>query len=113
MDEEIKVSEMDGDEITSDDKIWALLGYIFGIVAILALLLEEKKDRPFVRYHAIQALMLWAITVLLSFTICLWIIPWAYGIFVGIQAYQGRWMSVPVLTDFGKNQGWLADVGDE
>ncbi len=36
MEEEIKVSETDGDEITSDDKIWALLGYIIGIVALLA-----------------------------------------------------------------------------
>ncbi len=113
MEEEIKVSETDGDEITSDDKIWALLGYIIGIVALLALLLEDKKDRPFVRYHAVQALMLWAITVLLSFTICGWIIPWLYGIYVGIQAYQGQWMSIPVLTDFGKNQGWLAEPGDE
>ena len=112
MEEEIKVSEMDGDEITSNDKIWALLGYIFGIIALLALLLEEKKDRPFVRYHAIQALMLWAITVLLSFTVCLWILPWGFGIFVGIQAYQGQWTSVPVLTDFGKNQGWIPDKGD-
>jgi uncharacterized membrane protein len=112
VEEEIKVSEMDDGEITSDDRIWALLGYIIGIIALLALLLEEKKDRPFVRYHAIQAMMLWVITVLLSFTVCLWILPWAFGIFVGIQAYQGQWTSVPVLTDFARGQGWIPDKGD-
>ena len=109
MDEEIKVEDLEGDEITSDDKIWALLGYIFGIVALLALILEEKKDRPFVRYHAVQALMLWVITVVLSVTACLWVLPWAYGIYVGILAYQGQWVFIPVLTEFGRNQGWLPD----
>lgn len=109
MGEEIKVVDTNDEEITSDDKLWALLGYIFGIVALLALLLEDKKDRPFIRYHAFQALMLWAITVVLSITVCLWILPWAYGIYVGIQAYQGQWVVIPVLTDFGRNQGWLPE----
>ncbi|HET6447076.1 MAG TPA: hypothetical protein VFI27_21135 [candidate division Zixibacteria bacterium] len=95
------------DEITGDDKLWALLGYIIGFIALLALLLEDKKNRPFVRYHAIQSLMLWAIAVVLSITACLWILPWAYGIYVGILAYQGQWVEIPVLTDFAKNQGWI------
>ena len=30
------------DEITGDDKLWALLGYIIGFIALLALLLEDK-----------------------------------------------------------------------
>jgi uncharacterized membrane protein len=107
MEEEIKMPGAEDEVITSDDKIWALLGYIIGIVALLALLLEDKKDRPFLRYHAVQALMLWVITVVLSVTVCLWILPWAYGIFVGIQAYQGQWTTIPGLTDFGINQGWI------
>jgi uncharacterized membrane protein len=112
MEEEIKVSEMDGDEITNDDKLWALLGYIFGFIALLALILEDKKDRPFIRYHAIQALMITAITIFFSITMCGWILPWAYGVYIGIQAYQGRWATIPGLTDFAKNQGWLPDRGD-
>lgn len=95
------------DEITSNDKLWALLGYIFGIVALIALLLEDKKDRPFIRYHAIQALMLWVITFILTWTMCLWVLPWAYGVYIGILAYQGQWMEVPGLTNFAKNQGWI------
>jgi uncharacterized membrane protein len=102
--------EMDpmGDEITSDDKIWSLLGYIFGIVALIALLIEDKRDRPFIKFHAIQALMLWVVTVLLSWTMCLWVLPWGFGIYIGILAYQGQWSEVPVLTDFAVNQGWIS-----
>ena len=46
-------------EITSDDKLWVLLAYIFSpLVPILIMLMEDKKNRPFIRYHAIQALIL-------------------------------------------------------
>jgi uncharacterized protein len=95
------------DEITSDDKLWALLGYIFGIIALIALLMEDKKSRPFIKYHAVHALMIAAVVVITSVTACLWVIPWIYGIYVGIQAYNGKWVEVPVLTDFAKNQGWI------
>ena len=97
------------DEVSSDDKLWALLGYIFGIVALIALLMEDKKNRPFIKFHAVQALMLWVITLILSFTGCLWLLPWVYGLYIGIMAYQGQTNEIPVLTDFAKNQGWIEE----
>ncbi len=37
-------------ESTSDDRLWALLAYLFTpIVPVIILLLEDKKDRPFLR----------------------------------------------------------------
>ena len=37
---------MGGMEITSDDKLWALLAYIFSpLVPIIILLMEDKKSR--------------------------------------------------------------------
>ena len=30
-------------EITSDDKLWAMLGYLIPLIALVALLMEEKK----------------------------------------------------------------------
>jgi uncharacterized membrane protein len=51
--------------------------------------------------------MIAAVVVITSVTACLWVIPWIYGIYVGIQAYNGKWVEVPVLTDFAKNQGWI------
>lgn len=103
----IDVDNMETGEISDSDKLWALLGYIFGLIAILSLVMEDKKDNAFIRYHAIHALMFAALIVITSFTVCLWIIPWGYGVYVGFQAYQGELVEVPMLTDFAKKQGWL------
>jgi uncharacterized protein len=105
MSEEIKIE--DTNDITSDDKLWALLGYIFGIIAVLALLLEDKKNRPFLKYHAINAILLWAVIFLTSWLCGLGIIVWIYAIYLGVKAYGGDWVEVPVVTDFAKKQGWL------
>ena len=105
MSEEIKIE--DTNDITSDDKLWALLGYIFGIIAVLALLLEDKKNRPFLKYHAINAVLLWAVIFVTSWLCGLGIIVWIYAIYLGIKAYGGDWVEVPVVTDFAKKQGWL------
>ena len=43
--------------VTSDDKLWSALSYVFSpIVPIILLLLEEKKNRPYIKFHAIQSL---------------------------------------------------------
>jgi len=96
-----------GGDITDDDKLWALLGYIFGLIALIALLMEDKKKRPFIKYNAVHALMLAVLVVLLSWTGCLWILPWVYGIYLGFKAYNGETIEIPVLTDFAKQQGWV------
>ena len=105
MSEEIKIE--DTNDITSDDKLWALLSYIFGIVAVIVLLLEDKKNRPFIKYHAINALLLWAVIFITSWLCGLGIIVWIYAIYLGIKAYGGDWVEVPALTDFGRKQGWM------
>ena len=45
-------------DITSDDKLWAALGYPIFIIALIMLFMEEKKNRPFIKFHAVQALAL-------------------------------------------------------
>ena len=48
-------------DVTSDDKLWALLAYIplvGWIIAIVALLMEDKRARPFIKFHSVQALIL-------------------------------------------------------
>ncbi len=101
-------------EITSDDKLWALLAYIFTpIVPIILLLIEGKKDRPFIKAHNMQALVwgviLWVLSFILSFVIigaCVGILGFLLNIYWGIQAYQGKYINIPVITNFCKNQGW-------
>jgi uncharacterized protein len=98
------VSNMD---ITDDDKLWALLAYLFPpLLGIILLLLDDKKNRPFIKYNAVNSIMLGVVSIVLSF-LCVGILLWFYSIYLGIKAYQGEMVTIPVLTDFGKKQGWL------
>ena len=101
-------------ESTSDDRLWALLAYIFTpLIPILLLLLEEKKDRPFIKAHNMQALVLgvaaWTINFLLSFVfigICTGFLTLVLVIYYGVKAYKGEVFEIPVITKFVQNQGW-------
>lgn len=103
-------------DVTSDDKLWALLAYVLTpVVPIIIMLMEDKKNRPFIRAHNAQALA-WGIVNLVAGTIlttvlffCVGapsIIIWAVGCYWGYQAYQGKYVTIPVITDFCKKQGW-------
>jgi uncharacterized membrane protein len=95
-------------EATDDDKLWAALAYVFTpLVPVILLLLDDKKDRPFIKAHNVQALVagvvLWVFaTVTFGCGSVVWFVflYWAY------KAYQGEYVQIPVLTDFVKNQGW-------
>lgn len=101
-------------DITQDDKLWALLGYVLSpIVPIIVLLMEDKKKRPFILYHNMQALVMGVVIVLLSILIgwtvilaCVPFIVWLVMVYWGVKAYQGEWVVIPVVTNFIKNQGW-------
>jgi uncharacterized membrane protein len=114
-------------DITSDDKLWAALGYPIFPIAIIMLLVEGKKDRPFIKYHAVQALAcnvaVWAVEIILAilsailaavtFGIgglisCIAPIVWLILIWPAILAYQGKYFEVPVVTKFLRSQHWIA-----
>ncbi|MFZ5858643.1 MAG: DUF4870 domain-containing protein [Chloroflexota bacterium] len=103
-------------ELTSDDKLWAMLGYmpfIGWIIAIVALIMEDKRARPFIKFHSIQSLILGVLNGVISGALsvviigaCTGVAIMIYMIYLGIKAYQGETVNVPFLTDFIKNQGW-------
>jgi len=108
------MSEAGYGEVTQDDKLWALLSWLIWIIALIALLMEDKKSRPFIRYNAVQSLALtvvgWVLSFALSFIFvgCVIGIAWlVYVIILAIQSYQGKWVTIPFLTDFCKKQGWI------
>jgi len=106
MAEEMAGAPMGGEEITQDDKLWALLSYIFSpLIGIIVLLIEEKKNRPFIKYNAVVSIILGVLAILLS-GFCIGILVWFYAIYLGIKSYQGEWVEVPVVSDFVRNQGW-------
>src|SRR3954462_2953743 len=93
-------------EVTSDDKLWAMLAYILSpIVPIIILLMPDKRDRPFLKAANVQALILGIITVITS-SFCISILVWIYAIYCGIQAYQGKMVEIPGITGLVKGQGW-------
>ncbi len=96
-------------DITQDDKLWALLSWLLWPVAIAALVMEDKKVRPFIKYNAVLALAFAVVLYVLgTITVgCLLLVGGIYAIVLAIQAYQGKWVNVPVLSDFVKKQHWV------
>ena len=110
-------------DVNETDKLMAALSYPIPIVAIIILLAEDMKARPFQRFHAVQALaaniVLWVLVLLLGCilaaitffiggvcgfgAILIWLIAlyWAY------EAYQGKYFEIPWLTEFLRGQNWL------
>lgn len=96
-------------EVTSEDKLWAAVGYIFSPLAPLFLLLfNDTKDRPFIRYHCIQAILIGIIlTILIPMLGGCGIIIWLLMFYLAYQAYMGKMIEIPYITDFLKKQGWI------
>ena len=100
--------------ITSDDKLWVLLAYLLTpIVPIIILLLEDKKDRPFIKAHNVQALVWGLVYGILSSVLSVILIGCFVGIaglvlsiIWGIKGDTGEYVTIPVITDFVKTQGW-------
>lgn len=103
-------------DVTSDDKLWSALSYVFApLIGIIVLLMEDKKSRPFIKFHAVQSIAasiaFWIVaTIFTTVTVgfgglcvpLLWLVfvYWAY------KAYQGEMVNIPVVTNFIKGQGW-------
>jgi uncharacterized membrane protein len=120
-------------EGTDDDRLMAALAWFtmvilqLPIVSIIQLLSANTKDRPFQRHHAITSLLFYAaafvyeILAAIVFTVlgvvtlgcgfaCLWVlflVPHILGLYYAFQAYSGKRIRLPGLTDFAKQQGWL------
>ena len=98
---------------SDDDKLWALLSYVFSpLLPIIIFLMEDKKNRPFVKAHNAQALVWGVINMVVGTALSAFLcgIPslamWIVAIYWGWQAYQGQEVTIPVITDFVKGQGW-------
>ncbi len=101
-------------EVTSDDRLWALLGYIFTpLIPIIILLMEDKKNRPFLKAHTMQALVLGVAEIVLGIILafipivnCFAPLMWIINIIYALKANKGEYIEIPVITNFVKGQGW-------
>jgi uncharacterized membrane protein len=112
MSEEPAMDSMDMEDVTSDDRLWAALAYIFSpLVPIILMLMDGKKDRPFIKAHNMQALlvgifMVVVLPIIAGLTLGCGAILWFVVPYWAYKAYQGETINIPVITDLVKNQGW-------
>ena len=60
------MSQQMGD-VTSDDRLWAALAYVFSpLVPVILFVMEDKKNRPFIKSHNAQALVLGIVLIILT-----------------------------------------------
>jgi len=97
-------------QVTDDDRLWAALAWIpvsplYPLVALLLLLLEEKKDRPFIRHNAVLALVTGIVLIPVTvFTFGLGALGYLAFFWWAYEAYQGKEVRVPLVSDWlGRN----------
>lgn len=107
--------------IEENDRLMAALAYFLWFIGSAIILLSaDMKERPYLRYHAIQALGLSAvlavasfILIVLSFVFCcigvLLLVPLAITLYYTYQAYQGEYFKVPVISNAMAGEGWLEE----
>ena len=102
----------------SDPKLWALLAYVLSpVVPIVILLVDSMKNQPYLKPHTMQALV--AGVAIFVVTFVLGVIPiigclspivalagWIAMIYWGFQAYNGKPVTIPVVTNLVQKQGW-------
>jgi uncharacterized membrane protein len=94
-------------DITSDDKLWAMLGYIIPIIALVVLFMEDKRNRPYIKFNAVQSLVAVVILSIISTVTCgFGAVIFLIMLWWGYQAYQGQDIKIPLISDFIRNQGW-------
>ena len=102
-------------DVNDNDRLMAAITWVIPILGVVILLVEDMKKRPFQKYHAVNSLafsvaFFIVLTILSIVTFgfggCLGIL-WFVVIYWAIKAYQGEWVTIPVITDFVKKQGWV------
>jgi uncharacterized membrane protein len=101
-------------DVTSEDRTWVLLCFLLTpIFPIITLLMEDKKNRPFIKYHTFPTLILGIAEIIVAFILG-WIpiigafagLLWIINLIYGIKANGGVLTDIPVITDFAKKQNW-------
>ena len=94
-------------DVTSDDKLWAALGYAIPIIALVVLFMEDKKSRPYIKFNAVQSLAVTVIiTVIATVTVGICSILYLVMFYWAYQAYMGQDVKIPMVSDFIRKQGW-------
>lgn len=101
-------------EVSSDDRLWVLLDFLLTpLFPLITLFMEEKKNRPFVKYHNVPTLALGiaegiilGILAFIPVVNCFAPLIYILNIVYAVKSFKGVNVDIPVLTAFCKQQGW-------
>src|ERR1700704_4596207 len=87
-----------------DGNLAAALGYPIGIIAIICLIME--KENRFVKFHALQSILLHVAIVVVG--ICLGIVFMVIGIIMGVAASRSSAGAdlLPSSASWRRSSGW-------
>lgn len=95
---------------SDSSKLMAALGYLFPIIAIIVLFVEPYKDEKFVKFHAIQALVVGVLYIVAGAIVwipvigwLIWIVPLVLAIIGLVKAFQGEYWEMPIVFPFIKS----------
>lgn len=102
-------------QVTGDDRLWVVLCFLFTpLFPLITLFLEDKKNRPFVKYHTIPTLILGVVEAIVVIILswipvvqCLTPLIWIINIIYAVKANKGVNTDIPVITQFAKGQNWM------
>ncbi|MCL5679900.1 MAG: hypothetical protein M1465_00975 [Candidatus Marsarchaeota archaeon] len=96
-----------------DDNILYILAYLFTIISGIIIYFMFSKNNKRMKMHSEQAIILGVIMLVVD--AILFLVPyidsvivlliWLYGLYIGVEAYQGKDVSIPYITDFVKQNG--------
>ena len=104
----IRMAKQTNTTTTDSKNLVYILAYVLLILTGLLVYITEGQKNKRAKFHALQAIFLGIIIIVLGF---FWFIPfvdlidvilWLYGIYVGVIAYDGTDVSMPVLGDYAK-----------
>lgn len=101
--------------ISEDDKLWGMLSYLLTpLVPLIIFLLEDKKNRPYIKLHQMQGLVLGVALLILNGILT--VIPFVscvtgplsivLMVYYAIKAFKGQEFEIPVVSNLVKSQGW-------
>ncbi len=107
--------------VDPNDKLIAAATYPISFILSAVILLTDMKNKPGLKFHAIQSLvanvaiwiLVFVLSTVLSITIvgliCVPFVPaiWLVTLYWAYQVYQGQPVVIPFVTDFIKNQHWV------
>ncbi len=100
-------------QILQNENIWCLLAYVFTIVSGAIIYVFLAKNNKRLLLHSEQAIIIGIISLVLyaflflvpSIATIIALLVWLYGIYIGFEAYSGKDVSIPYITDMIKKNG--------